>query len=174
METCIRRARPPRRPPLPTCGEAAGVGRIVFGREAARTEQSRAGGDEERAVRPRERGAEGLNGAPVDRRVRVKLREVMDEGGVNHAVGCRGARAQAVQVLERPAMHLGPGSDERVGAGLRACQTEHLMARVNQFSNNGRTDEAGGSRDKDTHALFSFRSRLTGDWGREIDRPGRI
>ncbi len=49
---------------------------------------------------------------------------------VNHAIrhGC--STAQAFQVFKIASMHLGTGSDERLGARIRASKTEHLMARV--------------------------------------------
>ena len=82
----------------------------------------------------------------------------MDEGGVDHAVRGGGSAAQAFQVFEIAAMHLGTGGDKRLGAGIRASETEHLMARVDEFLNNGRADKSGGAGDEDTHCDLSFTS----------------
>ena len=67
---------------------------------------------------------------------------------------CEAPRAEAVQVLQIAAMHLGTGGGERLGAGIRASKAEHLMTGAEEFLNNGRTDKAGGAGDEDTHGSF--------------------
>ena len=105
-------------------------------------EQPGPGGDDQGAVGARERGAERLDGAPIDLAVLLELREVVDEGGVDHAIRHGRAAAQAFQVFEVASMHLGTGGDERLGARIRASEAEHLMARVDELLNDGRTDKA--------------------------------
>ena len=69
----------------------------------------------------------------------------MNEGRVDYAIrhGC--AFAEAFEVIQIAAMHLGARGHKRVGAGIRSCETEHLMPRGDEFWNDGGTDEAGGS-----------------------------
>jgi hypothetical protein len=55
-------------------------------------------------------------------------------------------------------MHPGSGGNERAGAGVRPRQSEHLMTRVDEFRNYGRSDKARSSCKKDTHVVFSFHS----------------
>jgi len=105
-----------------------------------------------------ERGAERLDGAPICFTVRRELREVVDEGGVDHAIRQGGAAAQAFQVFEIASMHLGPRGDKRLGGRIRASKTEHLMARADELLNNGGTDKTGSAGDEDTHDDFSITS----------------
>ena len=55
-------------------------------------------------------------------------------------------------------MHLGTPGDERLGARIRASEPQHLMARIDEFLNNGRTDKAGRPGDENTHHEFSLAS----------------
>src|SRR5271170_2324816 len=48
-------------------------------------------------------------------------------------------------------MNLGAGADEEFGAGIRACEAEHLMAGASELSNDRRTDKSRCSRDKHFH-----------------------
>ena len=86
---------------------------VPFGGDAARRDPERAGGDDERPVRAGERLAEDLDGAAV--RVGGAL-EVAREGDVvlerevDHAVGRGRARPQAVEIVERAALHLAPAA----------------------------------------------------------------
>src|SRR5260370_42081278 len=61
-------------------------------------------------------------------------------------------------------MPRGARGRKRFGPGIRTREAQHLMARVNELWNNGRTDKAGSSGHKNTHILFSFR----------IDEPSQI
>ena len=133
-------------------------GGVVFGREAAWREQPGPGGDDQGAVGASERSAERLDGAPIDLAILLEFREVVDEGGVDHAVRLGRSAAQAFQVFKIAAMHLGAGGDERLGARIRASKTEHLMARVDELLNDGRTDKACSTGDENTHYDFSFAS----------------
>jgi hypothetical protein len=55
---------------------------------------------------------------PVDLGGVLHLREVVDERGVDHAVGCVRAAAQGLQVLQRSAPHLGAGGLDRFRGGV--------------------------------------------------------
>ena len=52
-----------------------------------------------------------MNREHIDLKVRLVLREVMDKGGVNHAIehGC--STAQAFQVFKIASMHLGSATN---------------------------------------------------------------
>jgi hypothetical protein len=73
------------------------------------------------------------------------------KGGVDHAIGGGCSTAQTVQVFKVASMHLGTSGDKRLGPRIRASKTEHLMARVNEFLNNGRTDKACSAGDENSH-----------------------
>jgi hypothetical protein len=103
---------------------------------------SGSGSDEERAVRPDERGAESLDCALVLFTDFGEPREVLTEGAVvegevNHAIGLGSAAAQVFQIFKVPSMHLGPGGDQRLSASLATSEAEYLMASVDQFPNDG-------------------------------------
>lgn len=51
----------------------------------------------------------------------------MVERGMDHAIRCGRAAAQACQVLQRAAMRLGTRRRKRGGAGFRAGEAEHLV-----------------------------------------------
>ncbi len=51
-------------------------------------------------------------------------------------------------------MHLGTRGGKRPGAGIRAGKADHLVARADEFLNNGRPDKPGRTGDEDTHRLF--------------------
>ena len=97
---------------------------------------SGSGSDEERAVRPDERGAESLDCALVLFTDLGELREVLAEGAVvegevNYAIGLGSAAAQAFHIFKVPSMHLGPGGDQRLSASHATSEAEYLMASVN-------------------------------------------
>jgi hypothetical protein len=77
-----------------------------------------AGGDDERAGRPGEFRAQGLNDAPVLLAIRREVRKVVVEVAVDHAVRLRRAPAQAVQVFQHSAMRLRAAGGERCGARI--------------------------------------------------------
>ncbi len=96
----------------------------------------------------------------------------MNEGCVDHAVRHGRALAEAFEVVKIAAMHLGARGRERLGAGIRAREAQHLMARVDELRNDGRTDKAGSSGDKDTHILFSFRPvQVARIYANDLDGP---
>src|ERR1700730_1340504 len=60
---------------------------ILFGREQTCCEgDPGAGGDDQGASRANECGAEGLDGVPIRLTARLPPREVVDEGGMDHAI----------------------------------------------------------------------------------------
>jgi hypothetical protein len=56
------------------------------------------------------------------------------ESGVDNAVRLCGSAAQAFKVFEIAAVRLGAGSGKRFGARLAARKAEHLVAGVDQLS----------------------------------------
>jgi hypothetical protein len=82
----------------------------------------------------------------------------MDETGVNHPVRGGGSAAQAVQILKIASMRLSAGGEQRLGGRIRASKTKHLMARVDEFRNNGGADKSCGAGDENTHGDFSSSS----------------
>jgi hypothetical protein len=90
----------------------------------------------------------------VDLAVFREFREVVDKGGVNHAVGHCCSAAQTLKVFERTAMDFSSGRDQRLGAGISAGEPEHLMSRSNQLLHDGGTDESRSSCHKYFHCSF--------------------
>ena len=99
--------------------------------------KARSRGDDERSVGVFQRAAERLDGASVDLAVLHELREVVDEGAVDHAVRLGRAAAQAFEILEIAALNFCARSRKGLGARLRTRKTEHLMARRDQFLDDG-------------------------------------
>jgi len=88
---------------------------------------------------------------------------------VNHAIGSGRSAAQAFQVFKSTSMHLGTSGDKRVGARFWASEAKHLMARIDEFLDDGRANEACGAGDENTHNNFSFTSFHNRD---RIHSPG--
>ena len=61
----------------------------------------------------------------------------MLEGEVDHAVGLGRGGAQAVEVVEVTAAHLGAERGDRVGGGVGAGQADHTVAVAEQFGDDG-------------------------------------
>jgi hypothetical protein len=139
---------------------------MVFGRALAQSSvpHSRSGGDHQGAVRSPERVSESFDGAPVFFTDLKELREVVSaecaviESTVNHPIRLGCSAAQTIRVFKTSPMHLGSRGNERLGTGIGPRQSEHLMTRVDELRNDGRSDKARSSRKKQTQALFSFRS----------------
>src|SRR5258708_17085511 len=129
-----------------------GIGFILFRYQRTTTlEKQRSGSHEQWPVRTSELGSERLNGAPVRFGGRSVVIEVMDEGRVNHAVRSGRSAAKAFEVLERAAMHLSPSGDKRFSSCIRASEAEYLMTRVNQLTDDSRTDETCSACKENTH-----------------------
>src|SRR5262249_29885236 len=75
--------------------------------------------DDQGALGPGDRGAERLGGAPIRLGGSRVVREVVNEGCVNPAVRSIRSTPQALEVLKRTAMHLGPCSASGRRQGLR-------------------------------------------------------
>jgi hypothetical protein len=78
----------------------------------------------------------------------------VDKSGVDHSVSSRCAAAKAFEIFERTAMYAGSRRDKGLGCRIGASETEHLMTNVDQLSDDGGTDEACSSGDKNAHILF--------------------
>jgi hypothetical protein len=108
-------------------------------------------GDEQGTIGAFERIAERLDRQSVLRAILGEFREVVDEGRVDHAVGCGRAAAQPVQILDGAAVHLGARCRKRCGSLVRPGEPEHGVAGADQFLDDGRADEAGRAGDEDMH-----------------------
>ena len=75
----------------------------------------------------------------------------MVEGGVDHGIRLARAVAQAFQIVERAAMDLGAHGGEGFRSGFGAGETEHLMARCDEFADDRGADKAGRAGDEDAH-----------------------
>ncbi len=131
----------------------AGVEDVLAGQLAmSGAAHADAGRDHQRPVGTGERGAERGNDMAVLFAVLDKPREIMVERRVDHGVRLRRTIAQALGILERAAMHLGARGGQRIGAGVGTGDADHLVACLDEFGNQRRTDETGRTGEKDTHA----------------------
>src|SRR5581483_3002217 len=89
--------------------------------------------------------------------------------GVGDGVGLLGASAQAVEILDVAAMHLGAGRGERLGRSVGANEAEHPMPGTEQFLDDRGADEAGRSGDENAHDTSSGLDAMR----EEISRCGR-
>ena len=69
----------------------------------------------------------------------------MVEGRVDDAACRLCGDAQAVQIVYVAAEDVCPGAGERLGARVRTAEPDHVMACIDQFRNQIRTDKAGSS-----------------------------
>ena len=74
---------------------------------------------------------------------------------MDDAVGRRGARAQAVEVVEVAALDLGAGGLDGGGRRVRAGEADDLVARSDELGDDGRADETGCAGDENTHEALS-------------------
>ena len=80
--------------------------------------------------------------AQVGARLRRHAREVVVVAEVDDAVGGRGAGAQAVEVVEVAAAHLGAERGDRRGGGVGAGEADDLVAGGEQLGDDGGADPA--------------------------------
>src|SRR4029077_17145739 len=126
---------------------------------------SRSGGDHQGTVRSPERVSESFDDAPVLFTDLRELREVASEcavieSTVNHPIRLGCSAAQTFRFFKTSSMHLGSSSNERLGTDIRPRQSEHLMTRVDELRNDGRSNKARSPCKKYAHRfLFPFRSR---------------
>ena len=79
--------------------------------------------------------------------------EVVDERGVDDAVGLGRAVAQAVEIVERAAVDGGSGARERRGGAVGTGEPEHVMARLEQVADSMADPmESGCPGEEYTHA----------------------
>ncbi len=97
----------------------------------------------------------GIEGRALYEAALRVVQEIMDEGSVDHTIRVRCSTPQTVKVFERTAMCIGPRRGKGRSTRVRASKAEHLMARFNEFRNNGRADKACSTCDKDTHSLLT-------------------
>src|SRR5712671_2103654 len=94
-----------------------------------RSDEPGPGRDDQWPVGANEYRAERFDGAPIGLAVLLEFREVMVEGGVDHAVRSGRARAQSLRVCNVSAMNLRASSGQRFGGRVRTRKAKHLMAR---------------------------------------------
>ena len=75
----------------------------------------------------------------------------MLEGQVDDAVGRRGAGAQAVEVVEAAAVHLGARGGDRLGRGVGAGEADDLVAGIDELGDDGGADPAACAGDEYAH-----------------------
>jgi len=63
--------------------------------------------------------------------------------------------AQTLEIFKRPAMDACTGGDQRLRGRFRACEPDYLMARTDQFFDDGRTDESGCPGNENSHRPIS-------------------
>ena len=152
-ERHLRRGQPGRRT-AQSDQRRVGTLPVPFGRHAPRRDPERPGGDDERSIGACERLAERLDGAAirVGRALEVPREgDVVLEGEVDHAIRRGRCLPQAVEIVKRAALDLGPGGGEGRGRGIRAGEPDDLMARADELGNDGGANPAGRAGDKDTH-----------------------
>src|ERR1700686_944439 len=122
---------------------------MIFGCGLTRSSvpHSRSGGDHQRAVRSPERVSESFDGAPVLFTDLKELREVASEcavieSTVNHPIRLDCSAAETFRAFKTAPTDLGAGGNDRSDAGFGPRQSEHLMARVDELRNDGRSDKA--------------------------------
>jgi AcrR family transcriptional regulator len=127
---------------------------VVFRGQAARREQGGPRGHDERPSGSGECFAERRDGLPVGAgggRGVARRGEIVDVGGVDHAVRFGRAGAQAVQVGQGAAVYLGTRGRYRCGGLVRAGQAGDVVPRFEQLPDDGGADEPGRAGHENTH-----------------------
>jgi len=141
----------------------AGIPRVLLGPDHAGGEAGRSGGDDERSIRTRQCLAECLDGAQVRIGSALKIpreSDVVLVRGVNDPVARGSAGAQAVEVIQSAAMHIGAGGGEGFSRGIRTGEPEDLMACADELRNGGGANPAGRAGDENTHEKTSMGSAV--------------
>ncbi len=101
----------------------------MFFSELAWRKHPGSGRDDQGTIRAGERGAERLDRAPIRLTVNLEFREVVNEGRVDHAVGGGRSAAQAREIIERTAMHIGslPSSPRSPGSPPQPAERKDLL-----------------------------------------------
>jgi hypothetical protein len=76
---------------------------------------------------------------------------------VNDAIGRGRTSPQAIEIVEIASVHLGAGGLYGHGALIRAGKAEHLVPRIQQLANDGRTDPSGRTGNEYAHSQSSYR-----------------
>src|SRR5262249_48956462 len=102
----------------------------------------------------RQRLAEDLDGAAI--RIGSALEapqegDVVLEREVNHAIRRGSGTPQAVEIVNGGALHLGPDGGEGGSRGIRASESDDLMACAEQLGNDGGADPAGCTGNENAH-----------------------
>src|SRR5579862_660982 len=109
------------------------------------------GADNKRTAGTLEHGADGFDRTFVEFAAFRKLRPVVPESDVKDGIGRSGAATEAFQVLQIAAMDFSASCDQRLGARIAACKTEHLVTCADQFRDNPGTDESCCTCHENTH-----------------------
>ena len=107
-----------------------GGGRIGLSGQAAHRQPRQPGRHHQRPARAGQRRAHCRNGGLVGGPRRRVGRKVVDEGRVDDALGGGRPAPQAVEVVERAPVGLGPSGGQRPGGLFRAGEAQHLVARA--------------------------------------------
>jgi hypothetical protein len=75
----------------------------------------------------------------------------MVESQMDHGIRLGRSAAQAFQVFEIAAVHLGAGASQRIGASLGASQPQNLMTCANELRDQSRTYKSCCTRNENTH-----------------------
>jgi hypothetical protein len=132
------------------CGGSGSRHRFL-GRNATGRKDPDRGCDDQRPVRAGEHRTERLDDLPIGLAVRLEFREVVIERRVDNAIGGGRAAAQTVEVFQIAAMHLSASGEQRRSAGIGARKPKHLMARRDQFLNDGSADKPGRTGHENAH-----------------------
>ena len=79
----------------------------------------------------------------------------MVEGGVDDGIRLARAVAKAFQILQRAAMDFRAHGSELLCSGVGAGKPEHLVARCDQFADDGGADKSGGAGKEYAHVKVS-------------------
>ena len=114
------------------------------------------GGHDQWPAGARKHRAERLDDASIGFAIRRELREVVVEREVDDAVRAGGAVLQAVRIVDRSAIDLGPRGGKSRRLLVRTIEADHLMARRDQLLDDARADESSRASDKYTHEQTSM------------------
>ena len=114
------------------------------------------GGDHEGFAGTFERCSDRFDGTEVGLNRGREVRGFGDvvESRVDDTVRCDRAAPQAVEVVERTAVHLGAGGLQCCGGRVRAGEADDLMPRRKQLADDGRTDVSACSGNENSHGKF--------------------
>ena len=130
------------------------LGSVRLGRNPARRQPENPRRNHERPVRPGQGFTEHLDSAAVrDRRPRhvPGIDEVVAEGQMDYPISRLRGVAEPVQVLNRPAAHLGAESCNGLGRIIRPSQADYFMTGGNELGHQAGSDPAGCTRHENAH-----------------------